>query len=236
MVLSLTFSESVQLELYKAIFTAVFVAGAAALVVRYYQDKSAARQSEVEAQRADLLKQRDDARARADKERDDARARADRERELMMAASRANRTTQYDFVTRTSELAGSFYFATQQYSRRKRDQQTWGQLNGPELDQLYTQWAANSEVLETELRIRYGREQGPAETWHQVRDLLTVRYFDLRDRNTEALRAVNALGKDGKKHSGLPVDDLNDMNLVLRTYSTAMSELAMHLQQDEILF
>ena len=63
MLLALTFSESVQLELYKAIFTAVFVAGAAALVVRYYQDKSAARQSEVEAQRADLLKQRDDARA-----------------------------------------------------------------------------------------------------------------------------------------------------------------------------
>jgi hypothetical protein len=212
MILGLTLGETILVELLKALFTALLVAGAAALIVRRYQDRAAAQQSELEHDRDLAAKDRD-------RERVDERARLE---------ARAQ------FVSRTSELAGAFYFRTQQHWRSKQAPEVWGPPDVDELDAAYGDWASKSEVLENELRVRYGWEARPPQLWHQVRDLLTVRYFALRDQSTPGLRRVNARGYRDKLHSGLSAEELTDIELVLDTYQQAIRALAVELTNAEI--
>ena len=145
------------------------------------------------------------------------------ERDLQI--QRAQFAVKTDFVKRTSDLAGSFFFKTMAYSRYKQEPGQW--THDPfELDKSYVLWAADSESIETELRIRYGWDEKPADLWHQIRDLLTVRYYNLRDHDSPKLREINATDYDGKFHSGLTSEQLRDMQLVVHTFLEAQKALS----------
>jgi hypothetical protein len=195
-VAGLSLGDTVWVELLKAIFTGVFVAGAAALVVRYYQSRSDTSQ---------------------------------RDRERSFQADEDARALKNDFVNRTATLAGSFYFATQRFKRQQRDASTWGKPDDADLDSQYIRWATACAGLETELAARYGSGSNAELDWHQVRDLLTVRYFDLRGKNSEGLKKLNAQ-TDERRHSGLTTAQLSDMDIVLDTFHEARRVLA-----DELL-
>lgn len=181
MPVGLTFSESVQLEIWRALFTLVAVgigAGAVGSWLQYRRDTKLSdreRDHEAEVRRAEL----------------------DRELREGRAA----------LLARASELSGRFYLRMQDHRRRQRDPQTYGAVDDSGLDAAYLTWAEGSEVLEFELGFRFGRGSEPQELWHQVRDLLTVRYFWLRGRATEGLLRANA-SREGRVHSGLTVEEL----------------------------
>jgi hypothetical protein len=223
-VAQLTFSETLQIELIKVFATAVLVAGAAALIVARYQSKSAATHAALEADREQAFKDRDTARMEAIKER---------EREIEL--ERAKRQTKSQFVSQTSDLAGAFYFATQQYRRRKDSPDVWGEPDQDAIDSAYGEWARRSEILENELRVRYGWDSPPVLLWHQVRDLLTVRYFHLRDHASPRLREINSKDYEGSLHSGLTAAELDNPNTILDTYHSAMRQLAVSLTDSDVV-
>ena len=148
MLADLGLGPTVVADLANAVFTALFVAGGAAIVVWYFQSR-----------RQDAVRQHD--------------------REVLLAQAISEARLQ--FVARTSELSGDFYFATQRYGRQKRYSELWGTPDRDEFDSLYTKWASRCQVLEQELRARYGSDSKSFELWHAARHLLTVRYFDFRD-------------------------------------------------------
>jgi hypothetical protein len=209
----LSFGQTIVVELLKAVFTAVFVAGVAAFLVSRYQNRAEANRAELETHREDAAK----------------------ERERRLQIDEAKRGAKTRFVNRCSELGGSFYFSTQRYWRQKGTPEIWGPPEGGELDLAYVAWATSSEALEIELRSRYGWDADPPRLWHQVRDLLTVRYFDLRDRNKLSLREKNEK-RDDEFHSGLTAEQLEheNMGLVLSTYRDAMRSLAKALLDSDI--
>mgnify|MGYP007039444875 CR=1 FL=1 len=155
-----------------------------------------------------------------------------RQQERERAAKERETTSQ--LVGRSSKLAGSFYFALQEHWRQKTTPAVWGEADGPKLDETYRAWASEAEVLEAELEVRYAAgSRAPADVWHQIRDLLTVRYFDLRDRASANLLQLNAKNED-RLHSGLSVQELRDQGTVLRTYRKAMDELGESLAKSHL--
>jgi hypothetical protein len=65
---------------------------------------------------------------------------------------------------------------------------------------------------------RVSSSDQPRNRWHQAIDLLTVRYFQLVERDTEALYAANA----GPEHSDLSVDQLRNPKQLLIKYREAL--------------
>jgi hypothetical protein len=202
MVAQLNYSETLQIEIIKIFATALFVAGAAAIVVAWYQSRSAAAASK-------------------------------REREIDL--DHAKRDIKSHFVGATSDLAGTFYITTQQHWRKKSDPNGWGKPDGGELDSAYGQWASKSEVIENELRVRYGWDNPPAVLWHQVRDLLRVRYFQLCDRASDELRRRNAKDFEDETHSGLTTEELASPKIVLSTYHDVMKALSWSLIHSDVV-
>jgi hypothetical protein len=68
-----------------------------------------------------------------------------------------------------------------------------------------------------------GGETKAAENWHNVMDLLTVRYFHVIDLATPELLKNNAKGTDGKEHSGLDEEELKDDKNVIKAYPEALT-------------
>lgn len=221
-VAELSFWSTVAVELFKAIFTALFVAGGAALVVSRFQS-IAARQA------VDHAHQRE----AADREREHERNVRARQRELEVELEKDRRALRTSFVTRVTESGGSFYFQTQRFLRQVGDPDVWGQPDPDALDEAYVSWAIRAESLEGDLRARFGWDSQPEILWHQVRDLLTVRYFDLRGRNTAGLRRKNCRTSD-KLHSGLTESELEDRKAVLDAFHEAMRQLTDELLKAEL--
>ena len=71
--------------------------------------------------------------------------------------------------------------------------------------------------------------------WHQVRDLLTVRYFTLRDGDSPGIRKINSRGHDGLFHSGLTAEELKNQARLLRTFRETVDALCVSIGEGEIL-
>ena len=129
------------------------------------------------------------------------------------------------------------YFATQRYQRSKRHPDRWGAPDPNVLNSAYDVFSEASESLEYELAFVYGWDSRSRVRWHQVRDLLTVRYFGLLhdDGIPEAsLRRVNAKGYKKEFHSGLSDEDLAHSDRLLGTYRRATRDLAAELASDSL--
>jgi hypothetical protein len=144
-----------------------------------------------------------------------------------------------DLVGRMTEAAASLYLMTQHYWRAKADLRKAPQDQGlasalstlrPRLDTQYLGSRKAGEALESRLG-GYFISAEPRMKWHQVMDLLTVRYFQLIDKDTEKLYEDN----EGSDHSGLTKSQMkNDRKLLLVTYRKALKE-AVRLIFDEEL-
>ena len=149
----------------------------------------------------------------------------DEERDRQLQVEHDQRTVKTLLLNTASELAGTLYFLTQRYSRQKSNNSAWGAPDGPQLDTAYIEWATKAESFERELEARYGWDTRPVTLWHQARDLLTVRYFDLRENNFFHCEKVTPVAATDCT-SGLSCEELTDMQLVVTTYRATSKELA----------
>jgi hypothetical protein len=147
-------------------------------------------------------------------------------------ARKAETTLRHELIKRASELQGTFYFTTQNF-QRCQDAAADGAVAknvSDKLDADYLAFATGSHVLEQELRAWFGAASEAVARAHQVSDLLTVRYFDLKGRNTPGLRAKNAQSPD-KLHSGLTTGELRSVVKILQEYHVAATALGTALLQ-----
>ena len=180
--------------------------------------------SRIQHEREAKLKERED--ARADLIRDQEAARADAQQE--QAIRSRDDALRQELVTLMTEAAGSLYLMTQHYSRAKEG--VAKAPNDPELvtvlqklrehlDAQYLKSRTTGEILENRLE-GYFLSREPRNRWHRVMDLLTVRYFQLIERDTDRIYEVN----NGELHSGLDIPQLRDSETLLATYATALKE------------
>lgn len=121
----------------------------------------------------------------------------------------------------------ALYLATQHYWRVKEDPQIGSDEKGnarSKLNEQYLHSRTAVKVLETRLEALF-ETQEPALEWHRIDDLLTVRYMQLTGNDTEHLYRINERGYEGKRHSGLSVDELKDPEQLLREYHRAVGML-----------
>jgi hypothetical protein len=163
-------------------------------------------------------------RERADRKRDEDRA------DSVRAEDRRSRddTLRQDLVGTMTEAAGSLYLMTQHYWRAKEDvKRNPNDTNLAEiqrelrkrLDAQYLESRSRGEVVENRLE-GYFVSAEPREKWHQVMDLLTVRYFQLIDRDTDQMYRNN----EGQEHSGLSVPQMKNPIALLGTYRAAIKD------------
>ena len=127
-----------------------------------------------------------------------------------------------DLIGRASTIHGTFYVATQHYWRATGKKSAVAPAETTsEFEHSYQAFSIDGSVFEQELVAWFGHDSTPRIAFHQIRDLLTVRYFDLKGDDTTALRVVNALGHEGAHHSGLTADQLNEPLLLLKAYHEA---------------
>lgn len=234
--LALSFQEEIVVRLITAIFTALIVtigAGVISMLVqrrieqskaereRRLDERWASRERKLDERWADRERSQDERWKASEREAEQRRADYEYEREL----SREERSLRRELVQRASEVLGGFYFATQSYWRQTQHESVWGAPDASGLDAAYLSWAKSADVFERDVAAIFGWQSTPWTLVHQCRDLLTMRYFDLRGRGTDALRANNAMGKDGGFHTGLTADDLKNDKAVLRTYRESMNSL-----------
>ena len=164
-------------------------------------------------------------REQADRVRDEKRADLVRNEDLN---SRDDALRQ-DIVGTMTETAASLYLMTQHYWRAKCDLRKAPHDEGfiaaltelrPRLDAQYLESRKAGEALESRLGGYFTSPQ-PRMKWHQVMDLLTVRYFQLVDRDTQQLYKDN----EGPDHSGLSIDQMRtERKLLLETYRKTLKE------------
>ncbi|WP_327636868.1 hypothetical protein OHB24_00345 [Kribbella sp. NBC_00482] len=234
--LALSFEQEIWLRILTALSTALFVSVGAGLVTIAVQRKNeefkAARDRLLDARWSDRERELDQRWADRERELDD----RSKTRQLMLEQQRKDaeyrrdidreeRALRHELVERASEVLGGFYFATQSYWRQRQNEEVWGKPDGAQLDATYVAWAKSADTFERGIGAVFGWASEPVKLVHQSRDLLTVRYFHLRGRNTDALRRNNAK-KDGDGfHSGLTVDELTDWPLVLKTHRACLTSL-----------
>lgn len=132
-------------------------------------------------------------------------------------------------ATEMTEAANSLYFALQAYWRAARGTRLSDRKSSPELqdeqrrlDEAYQSARIRGQTIERRLLIYY-KSQRPAQAWHRVFDLLTVRYFLLFEhegRRRRAIRGRNA----GPRHSGLNEAQLNQPAVLLQEIRMSIAE------------
>ena len=135
---------------------------------------------------------------------------------------RQDRDLREQIIVEMTQTAGTLYFETQRYWRATKREAT-----SPErlaelrmsIDERYHSARVAGEALEMRLRVYFSTDR-PRLLWHATMDLLTVRYFQVVDLATDALLRANA----GPEHSGLTVDQLKDVKLLLDTYRARILE------------
>jgi hypothetical protein len=142
---------------------------------------------------------------------------------------RSDNALRHELLTDMTDAASALYLATQNYWRAKTStppltQQELSDARNA-LDEQYHKSRTRGEILETRLSA-YFEASEPQEIWHKVVDLLTVRYFQLIERDTDQLYRENAKGTDGQDHSGLTVDQLKQPKALLNAYREALKEAA----------
>lgn len=163
-----------------------------------------------------------------------------------------------ELLKRCHQTGGAFWIQLQHMARAAindhsgRNDQLWDRL-----DDSYHQFVVDIRSLENEVGSRYGftttlgtgSRQGPQayERCHQVRDLLTVYYFNLRATRPKhgfpsGVIENNSLGHDGAYHAGLYFGDygssrrdLSKMRDDIRVeYEAAMRELTGAILSDPV--
>lgn len=134
-----------------------------------------------------------------------------------------------NLATEMTEAANSLYFALQSYWRAAknlplRDRKTNSELreNQRRLDEAYQVARIKGQTIERRLLIYY-KSRIPAQSWHRVFDLLTVRYFLLHEHDGHRRRSIRARNA-GPQHSGLDDAQLNQPSVLVREIRTAIAE------------
>ena len=140
---------------------------------------------------------------------------------------RADNALRHELLSDMTDAASALYLATQNYWQAKTSTPalTRRELSDARkaLDEQYHKSRTRGEILESRLSA-YFEASEPQEGWHKVVDLLTIRYFQLIDRDTDQLYKDNAKGTDGQEHSGLTVDQLRQPKTLLNAYRAALKE------------
>jgi hypothetical protein len=150
-------------------------------------------------------------------------------RDARQLAQRCNR--------RAVQIAGAFYGETQRYWRKFDKPVDWGALSDDDkkgFDVAYAKFSLDADVFEQELASWYGWDSNVRLTWHQIWDLLTVRYFDVRNRPkraTDGLVDANSKGHEDKYHSGLTAAELRDPKTLLDAYRKSLRRLHADLER-----
>jgi hypothetical protein len=179
------------------------------------------------------------------------------------------RTSELERATRTAQR---MYVACQHARRLLRDVKGSGPGDEgrraavrAELSEVYLgEFSPEAALIETVLGARFGVRWAPDGAgftgkplgdgdsdvywrWHQIRDLLTVYYFNVQGQLGDDLLQQNSLGFEGKYHSGLELAKLvkdrrkpsaaevSEMRQAIRsTYEEAISQLARAMLKDKI--
>jgi hypothetical protein len=162
-----------------------------------------------------------------DRQANDDRARADRETQAQQRAQEIRD----ELIAAMTRAASDLYMHLQIYWRAKgKDPGIGAEPARQLLHERYVAVRVEGEVIEQRLRAYFDTSEECAEpnrkrdsvnvieAWHAVMDCLTVRYFYLLDASTPNLREVNALGYEGKYHSGLTDAELTSPISQLRGY------------------
>jgi hypothetical protein len=140
---------------------------------------------------------------------------------------RADHALRQELISEAASITSALHLATQSFWLVKTSDPA-ASLNElavarKALDLEYQTGRTRGAVLDARLAACFATEE-PRQSWHKLMDLMTVRYFQLIDRETDELYRANAKGTDGKEHSGLTVDDLKRLKPLLDTYWTALEE------------
>lgn len=139
----------------------------------------------------------------------------------------ASATVRRELINDMVGTATSLYLETQYFWRERQgaSPERCSMLR-ERLDQAYLDAQRDGERIEKQLATFFpsrsdktGRPEVVSQ-WHAVRDLLTVRYFQLINRNTQSLRAANA----GPRHSGLTESQLDNAKIVLDSYRARLDD------------
>ena len=154
-------------------------------------------------------------------------------------ARRDTAETREKLASDLTETANSLYLALQAFWRDARhiplaDRRTCSALTERcrDLAETYQAARAKGQVLEQRLKIYYA-DATPSKQWHQVTDLLTVRYFLLLEGDGDRRRNIRRINA-GDSHSGLTVDQLNNPTLLLDTYRKALATTIASLWHYEV--
>jgi hypothetical protein len=170
-----------------------------------------------------------DRRAGEDREAREALERSnERDRARHDLENQMRRTLLSSVLSAASEL----YLATQHYWRVKEDpSRTSEEAEARKaMDNQYRKSRAILTVSEVELEALFDTDE-PSRLCHRIDDLLTVRYMQLIGKATARLYEKNALGYEGKEHSGLSASEMESSvrkkpNTLLASYRNALKELA----------
>jgi hypothetical protein len=162
------------------------------------------------------------------------------------------------FELRNDLLKRSTHLAQEMYTKCQHTRRVLRTAQGKEreealyyLDSAYLEFATAGQPLEFELGARYGftdpgdvnsrdGANGVWEGWHQIRDLLTVYYFNLKAEYPGNVLERNARGYEGGFHSGLDLaqwnEDFSGMRRKIRaTYEGALRRLVEAILSDDII-
>ena len=135
---------------------------------------------------------------------------------------RQDRSLREQLIVEMTQTASGLYIETQRYWRATQVESILPERVAElrvSLDERYLSAHVSGEALETRLRIYFDSDR-PRLLWHGVRDLMTVRYFQLIGLDTDLLLQRNA----GPEHSGLEVEQLRDAELLVATYRARLLE------------
>jgi hypothetical protein len=137
---------------------------------------------------------------------------------------RRDRDLREQIIVEMTQIAGALYFEAQRYWRATARETTPPDRLAAlrmSLDERYSSARVAGEALEMRLRVYFSTDR-PRQLWHATMDLVTVRYYQVIDLATDGLLSANA----GPEHSGLTVDQLRDVKLLLDTYRARILETA----------
>lgn len=135
---------------------------------------------------------------------------------------RAQRELREQLVKEVTTVLAGLYMATQQFRRNVEDLKLPRESMHNMLTERYADARVRGTVLENQLEA-YFKADEPKTLFHQIMDLLTVRYFQLMF--SYVPYRENAKGYQGKKHSGLTEEELKDFRLIITTYLIVLPEL-----------
>lgn len=146
------------------------------------------------------------------------------------ADERARRALRASLVAEMSRVASTVDLSVKLYLRESKNAGRGGAALRTRLDETYLTARADGNALQVRLEVYYDPgEDDPAELWHAVLDCLTVQYVAAIGRSTPDLLKENAR-KDGARHSGLSVRELQDPKLVAAQYTKMVNATAVAIE------